>query len=62
MAIKNEAILNKLQEDFVAFRQHCTSEFTRVDKETTEGLTSLEARVNEKQEDLMRNSVATLEE
>ena len=62
MAIKNEAILNKLQEDFVAFKQYCYGEFTRVEKETTDKLTDLEARVNEKQEDLARNSVANLED
>jgi len=33
LAIKNEALLTKIQEDFSTFKQHCTTEFVRIDKE-----------------------------
>ena len=48
MVIKQEAILTKLQEELMQHKQYCITEFTRVDKEQAERISSLESRVNEK--------------
>ena len=47
MAIKNETLINKIQEQVAEHKLHCQQEFARVDSSIETSIASLETRVTE---------------
>ena len=62
LAVQNETLINKIQEQLAEFKAHVATEFTRVDKSVlNQGLT-VDTKMTDLEENLARNATAGIKE